>query len=313
MKTSTEYIPFKAPWWAGNSHVQTIASSFFSQQIKPTVERVEIPTPDDDFLEVDVALIEGSTTVTVLFHGLEGSSERYYITNLMHALMQKNSSVVAVNFRGCGSRINNQPFYYNAGAAYDYQTVFEWVRNTMHPEHLFAVGFSLGANALVKYQSETGVKSFLDKAVAVSPPFDLKAGSIALQKGINRLYELNFLKTLTQKLEMKRALFPNLPVFTGNSLYDFDDQITAKLHHYDDADHYYRVCSSRYHYGAVKQPMLIIHSKTDPICPFEYAPLQIIDSNPFITPYFMDKGGHVGFWHTEKNWINRLISDWLMS
>lgn len=314
MKTTDRLISvneFKTPWWGRNAHVQTIASSFFSEAAEPEVERVEIPTPDGDFLELDIAKKANSNTVTVLFHGLEGSSTRYYITNLMQALLERGSSVVGVNFRGCGSRLNNQPFYYNAGATYDYETIFEWVKQSMQPEQIFAAGFSLGANALVKYLGEQGSASLVDKAVAISPPFDLKAGALVLQKGFNRIYDYNFLKTLTQKLEDKRALFPNLPKFTGASLYDFDDQITAVLHNYEGADDYYEACGSKNFFGEVARPLLVIHSKVDPICPFEYAPFSIIDSNEYITPYFMEQGGHVGFWATEKNWINTLISDWL--
>ena len=45
---------FKSKWWAFNSHIHTVVSS----QILPIkcveCERVEIDTPDGDFLEIDV-------------------------------------------------------------------------------------------------------------------------------------------------------------------------------------------------------------------------------------------------------------------
>ena len=302
----------QAPWWARNTHVQTIASSLLSKAYKPEVKRVEIPTPDGDFLEIDLALTESSQTVTVLFHGLEGSSERYYITNLMDTLLREKSSVVAVNFRGCGYKTNKQPYYYNAGATYDYETVFKWVKEELNPNHLYAAGFSLGANALIKYMGEQGNASLITKGVAISPPFDLKGGAVGLQKGFNQIYEKYFLSTLTKKLEIKKELFPDMPSFNGTSLYDFDDQVTAVLHNYNGAEDYYESCSSKNFFQDIRKPLLLIHSMSDSICPFKFAPLDVIHSNSHITPCFSKHGGHVGFWSTKKNWLNDLVVDWLI-
>jgi predicted alpha/beta-fold hydrolase len=131
-----------------------------------------------------------------------------------------------------------------------------------------------------------------------------------LNEGFNRLYEINFLKTLTQKLEEKRQKMP-MPEFTGSSIYEFDDQVTAELHGFNGADDYYRQCSSKHFYEGVKTDLLVIHSKEDTLCPFEFAPFQVMIDNPYVRTCFTDEGGHVGFLSSQKGWLFRVLLQWL--
>lgn len=303
--------PFDSVWWAVNTHIHTIVASQLTRAQKPYFERVEIATPDDDFLEIDVCDVGTDKPVVALFHGLEGSTDRHYIANLMGKLKQAGFSSAALNFRGCGSRLNDQPRFYHSGATDDYRTFFRWINGRFPNQEMYAVGYSLGANALVKYLGEEKGQSLVSRAVAVSPPYDLKEGSIRMQKGFNKIYEIRFLKTLVEKLEAKRERFPNMPVFKGNSIYDFDDQVTAKLHGFDGADDYYSQCSSRHFYKDVKVPLLVIHSREDTLCPIEFAPVDEMNKNPNIQTHFTPKGGHVGFLSTPPGWLYRTILKWL--
>ncbi len=277
------------------------------------VDRIEISTPDNDFLEVDLVDLENSKPIVALFHGLEGSSERFYIRNLMFDLQEAGFSSAALNFRGCGSRLNIQPRFYHSGETSDYATLFKWIRNHFPENPIFAVGFSLGGNALIKSLGEEGNEHPVTRAVAVSPPYDLKAGSLNLEHGFNRVYAYRFMRTLIQKLELKRANYPVLPTFNGNTIYQFDDKVTAPVHGFNSADHYYETCSSKHFLGDVNKSLLLIHSKQDTLCPLRFAPFNIINKNPVITSIFTDKGGHVGFISSPKNWLNQTIVNWLQS
>lgn len=304
---------FKSAWWAFNTHVHTIVPSVFSRAKPIACQRIEIETPDDDFLELDVLPASDTAPVVALFHGLEGSSRRFYIRNLMYDLQAAGLSSVALNFRGCGSRLNRQRRFYHSGETGDYHLFFDWISSNFPTNPIYAVGFSLGGNALIKSLGELGNTHPVQKAVAVSPPYDLKQGSYNLQKGINRVYELRFLKSLVKKLEQKRLLYPDLPTFSGSTLFEFDDQITAKLHGFVSAEEYYYTCSSRLFLKDVQRPLLLIHSKQDTLTPLEYAPMNTIRQNDVIEPLFTDRGGHVGFISSPPNWLNRTIVDWLKS
>jgi predicted alpha/beta-fold hydrolase len=302
--------PFNPAWWAWNVHVHTIVASQFSKVVKPDHKQLEIETPDDDFLEIDICIQDSDKPIVALFHGLEGSTDRYYIGNLMSELKKAGYSSVALNFRGCGSRMNNQPRFYHSGETRDYRTFFKWISKTYPNKEIYAVGFSLGGNALVKYLGEAGSQSKVQRAAAVSPPYDLREGSLRMSQGFNRLYEINFMKTLVEKLEQKRQKM-SMPEFNGSTIYEFDDQVTAELHNFQGADDYYQQCSSKHFYGDVKTDLLVIHSKEDTLCPIEFAPVEVMKQNPFVRKCFTEKGGHVGFLSNPEGWLFRVLLKWL--
>ena len=314
MKTNLRHVPhFRAPSWCFNGHVHTIARSLFGDSQQPPLNRIEIPTPDEDFLELDCHINPESDAIITLFHGLEGSTDRYYMVEIMKTLIDKGYSVVGVNFRGCGSKLNNQPRFYHSGETDDYHTVFNWVTEKYPGKKIGAVGFSLGGNALIKYLGETGEYGLVDTAVAVSVPYDLRLGSIILSKGFHRIYEYRFLRTLREKLNKKRKRFPDLPKFSGSTIYEFDDQVTAPIHGFEDADDYYEQCSGRRFTADIAIDTLLVHSKEDPLCPVEAMPLAKINQNPYTDYIITGEGGHVGFWSKPRGWLNFVIENYLSS
>lgn len=312
VESSLSNIPsFTAPWWCRNGHVHTVARSLLSRPDGPAVERLEIATPDDDFLELDVAEGPAGAPAVLLLHGLEGSSRRYYIVELTNHLSGLGCTVVAMNFRGCGSRLNRQRRFYHSGDTRDVQTVLRWMQGRFPGAALGAVGFSLGGNVLLKSLGEQGGNHPLQAAAAVSVPYHLKAGSLLLQKGVNRVYEYHFLRTLTAKLAQKRNTYPDLPRFRGSTLYDFDDQVTAPLHGFTSADDYYARCSSRAFLDGIGRPTLLVHSRADPICPVSRMPLQAIRQNESLHYVITRQGGHVGFCSRPPGWLSTAVGTFL--
>lgn len=314
METDLNHISsFNPAPWCPNGHFHTIGRSLLSRSSKPPHQRVEIPTPDDDFLELDVSVSsrDRDRPVVALFHGLEGSTDRFYITELMNLFYELDWAIVAVNFRGCGSRMNRKRRFYHSGETEDYETVFEWIERQFTGRPLGAIGFSLGGNALLKSLGEHGEEHPVDAAVAVSVPYDLALGSRVISEGFNRIYEYRFLRTLRKKLEEKRGRYPDLPTFSGNTLYEFDDQVTSRIHGFRDAEDYYESCSSTRFVPRIRKPALLIHSRMDPICPADAMPLAAIRDNPSLHYILTREGGHVGFWSRPGGWINETVGSWL--
>lgn len=308
---NTEMSPFHSAPWCFNGHLHTIfASLFFSSPLLNT-QRITIDTPDKDFIHIDIAEQKTNSPVAILFHGLEGHSRRYYITQMAHHLIQRGYTIIAVNFRSCSGKINRNKKFYHSGETDDLQTVFEWASNQYPESYIVAVGFSLGASTLFNYLKKNGKNHPLRGIVTISTPFDLKNGSHNLEKGINKFYSIRFLRTLTQKLKEKKKQHPDLPDFHGSTIYEFDDKVTAPIHGFEGADHYYEVCSSRFFIDQIKTPTMVIHSKEDPMCPFKWAPIKEIQKNPLITPCITQKGGHVGFWSLPPGWLNKVTGDYL--
>ncbi|MDX1639031.1 MAG: alpha/beta fold hydrolase [Balneolaceae bacterium] len=308
LTTDLNHIPeFRPAPWCFNGHVHTIGRSLLTRAGDPYHKRIEIATPDGDFLDLDIIKAPSRRPVVVLFHGLEGSSKRYYMTELATALAGQQYTVIGVNFRGCSGRMNRKPRFYHSGETEDLDTVFRWVRERFPNSPIGAAGFSLGGNALLKSLGERQGDHPLKAAATVSVPYDLALGARHISEGFNRIYEYNFIRTMKQKLKEKRQQFPDLPEFRGQTLYAFDDQVTAPVHGFRDADHYYETCSSQRFLQHIRTPTLLVHSRQDPICPPDMIPVEKIDANASLSRLITGQGGHVGFWSRPSGWINRTL------
>ena len=84
----------------------------------------------------------------------------------------------------------------------------------------YAIGVSLGGNALLKWLGESGAAAtrVIDAAVAISAPLDLMVSGDALGGGFNLIYANNFLRTLKAKSLAKLQLFPGL--YDANAVRD---------------------------------------------------------------------------------------------
>lgn len=306
-------LSFKSAPWCFNGHAHTVLCSLVFDSPKLHSKKIQIDTPDDDFLQLDVINSGAGHPVAVLFHGLEGHSRRFYITQLAEHLISRNFSVVSVNFRSCGSKMNKQRRFYHSGETEDLETVFRWVQQNFRGSDIYSAGFSLGGSALLNFLKKHGTDQPLRAVSTISTPFDLRKGSINLEKGFNRIYSLLFLQTLVKKLKQKRITYPDLPIFDGSTLYEFDDQVTGPVHGFENADDYYYQCSSAFFIEKIKTETLVVHSRQDPLCPFHLAPVKQIERNPKITAHFPKKGGHVGFWSLPDGWLNQIIGDYFCS
>lgn len=306
---NNEFI--SAPWCL-NGHVHTILCSLLFKSSAGSYERINIDTPDGDFLTLDLYLSAEHRGVVLLLHGLEGHSRRYYITRLAGHLKYRGFSVVALNYRSCGGEMNRRKKFYHSGETEDLETAIRWINEQFQGIPLHAAGFSLGASSLLNFLRENGKDHTITSAVAISTPFELKKGSLNLENGFNRVYSHRFLATLREKLNRKKRVHPDLPDFMGNTLYEFDDRITGPIHGFEGADHYYESCSAAFFMDKIKTPLLVIHSKEDPLCPFRFTPLNAIEKNSFIEACFTERGGHVGFWSLPPGWLNRSVADYFL-
>ncbi|MCC5941815.1 MAG: alpha/beta fold hydrolase [Balneolaceae bacterium] len=313
MNFNTQKEHFKSAPWCVNGHVHTVLCSLLFPSPTLHYQRVVIDTPDDDFLELDVSEKGKDAPVAVLLHGLEGHSKRYYVTQLGEQLSARGFTVVSINFRGCGSKMNRQRKFYHSGETEDLHTIYKWVESEYPNSPIVSAGFSLGGSALLNYLKAHGTNHPVKAAATISTPFELEKGSHNLEKGFNKLYSIRFLRTLQKKLEEKREQFPDLPQFTGSTLYEFDDQVTAPIHGFESADDYYHQCASYYFMDKIKTNTLVVHSKEDPMCPFEWTPIDVIHKNPFTEPCFTEKGGHVGFWSLPPGWLNKTVAEYFKS
>ncbi len=298
---------YRAPFWLPGGHAQTIYAALAAPQPRVAYRRSRWDTPDGDFIDLDwldppsVVSRQPSpeeVPLVVLFHGLEGGSRSHYALALMAAVRDAGWRGVVVHFRGCGGELNRLPRAYHSGDSAE----VEWILRRLRPQNprLFAVGVSLGGNALLKWLGETGASAaaIVERAAAISAPVDLMAAGNALDRGFNLLYVRHFLATMKRKSLAKLARFPGLfdsaRVRAAGTLREFDDAVTAPLHGFRNTDDYWTRASSKPWLRRIGVPVLMLNARDDPFLPAEAlpAPQEVASSVLLEQPA---SGGHVGF------------------
>ena len=292
---------YRAPLWLPGGNLQTLWPLAIKGAL-PAYRRERWVTPDDDFIDLDWVEAEGlaaQVPTVVLFHGLEGSSASHYARALMRAVAVRRWRGVVVHFRGCSGEPNHLVRSYHSGDSAEINWILQRLKNNLGTP-LFAIGVSLGGNALLKWlgEQEESALGIVAAAAAVSAPLDLALASRTLSAGFNRIYTNNFLKTLIPRALAKHARFPGVIDEPGlkaaRTLADFDNAVIAPVHGFADANDYYTKCSSKKLLRFVRVPTLILNAANDPFLPTNALP----NATEVSTDVELDisaHGGHVGF------------------
>ncbi|MEX2511413.1 MAG: alpha/beta fold hydrolase [Cyclobacteriaceae bacterium] len=281
-----------------NGHMQTVLPAIFRNPKRLAFDRERISTPDGDFLDLDWLSADRKQLV-IISHGLEENSQRPYMAGMAKVFFDNGFDVVNWNFRGCSGEMNKKPVFYHSGATYDLGTVVSHVHRKY--DHLYLIGFSLGGNLTLKYLGENHgtQQAKIRKAVTISVPLDLASSSQLLSSRENRLYSLNFLISLKQKIRQKSLIFPELinakRLKVISTIIGFDDHYTAPLHGFINAEDYYQQCSSLFILEKIKIPTLILNAENDPFLSQTCYPKTLGSQMEMIYMEFPKHGGHVGF------------------
>jgi predicted alpha/beta-fold hydrolase len=294
--------PYARPTLLFSGHLETIYPALLRRVPGTAFLRERIRTDDDDFLDIDW-LVNGSDSVVIISHGLEGNTDRAYIRGMARACFQEGHDVLAWNFRGCGQEMNTKLRFYHSGETGDLDCVVHHaLRQGYRSIHL--VGFSLGGNLTLKYLGERTPHAAVKKAVAISVPLDLHNSCRRISAPGNKIYATRFLKSLKQKVVTKSRLMPGLDT-SGikhiRTLMEFDDRFTAPLHGFQNATDYYSKCSALNYLQAISIPTLIINAANDPFLSASCYPVNELHSHPWISFVCPAFGGHVGFSQFGKN------------
>ncbi len=295
---------YRAPQWLLGGHLQTIWPALFSRRYlgpAPDYRRERWTTPDGDFVDVDFQpAADPKAPLLVLFHGLEGSSRSHYAEAFAHWARDNGWAYAVPHFRGCSGELNLAPRAYHSG---DFEEV-GWLLQRLREQHgapVFAVGISLGGNALLRWAEEAGnTASQIARAVAaVCSPIDLDAGERAIAAGFNRLvYTRMFLSTMKPKalakLRQHPGLFDEQRLRAAASLREFDDVFTGPVHGFKDAADYYARGSAKPRLKEVRIPALVLNARNDPFIPAACLPTGD-EVGSYVTLWQPAHGGHVGF------------------
>lgn len=318
-----ENSDYRPPFRYRSANIQTILPSLLRKTNLVQYERQRIKTTDGDFIDLDWSCAtngHASNALAVLCHGLEGCSDRAYMKGMAQAFNSRGIDAVAYNYRGCSGETNLHKKFYTAGSTDDLQDVLNSINKHGQYQVIYLVGFSLGANLVLKYGGEQGAN--IDPAIkgiaAISAPCDLRSSSVEMLKSKNYIFTLRFLKMLFAKVREKSKLYPELRSIDLKSiknLKDFDDRVTAPLAGFTDAEDYWSQSSCIRFLPAIAIPTLILNAADDPILGPECYPYQEAQSNDCIILEVTSRGGHVGFMHRPNQpeyWHERRTVEFLI-
>jgi len=320
------YEKFQPSFFLKNKHVQTVYASFFRKVPKHSFEIEKFILSDGDFLESYWYNKQNYSNkpLVILFHGLAGSYKSPYILGLMKELDKDGYNSVLMHFRSCSGVINDKAISYHSGKTDDAKEYILSIKERYPNTQLFSIGFSLGANMMLKLLGEFAEESPFSASVSISAPMQLDLGSNKINSGFSKLYQAYLLKSLNKLLEEKYKThdMQNLlklkkeDIKNLSSFWEFDDAYTAPIHGFDSAQDYYTKSSAKQYLKYIQSPTLIIHALDDPFMPPEILP----NKNEISSSILLDihkNGGHVGFVNGSlfkpKYWLEKRILSYFNS
>jgi len=304
------FPPFieRAPWWGPD--LQTLRNALIGTRRSadgPQSTRLMLPLDDGSGDTLSALLqhprTEGGTprALVVLIHGLSGSEDSAYMVSSAAHFLGRGYRVLRVNLRGAGPSRPLCRLQYHAGRTADLRAALRSVA-AQQPDAvadgLFLVGYSLGANMMLKFLAEYGVEFPVVGAVSVSAPIDLGAASRRFLEPRNRVYHWNLLYHMKQECLAPGAVLSAAErdhVLRARSIYEYDDTFVGPRNGYANAEEYYAENMALRFLARVRHPTLVIHARDDPWIPAEAYTTYAWERNPALIPLLPAGGGHVGF------------------
>lgn len=290
---------YKAPFFYRNGHIATILPSMF-REVSSDYSRERINIADGDFLDLDW-INGGNDKIVIISHGLEGSSQRHYVTGTANLFSEQGWDAVGWNCRSCSGEMNLLPRLYSHVDAPDLSEVIDHVLSSKRYKKVVLVGFSMGGAITLNYISKMPDHHppELVAAVAISAPVDVGASADELEKSKNRFYLRRFIMKMTKRIKQKAAQFPEIIDISGvdniTTFTEYDIRYTAPLNGCENPAAFYKRASTKDKLSEINIPTLLLIAKNDPFMPPSCYPYEAARDHGYFHLEVPGRGGHVGF------------------
>ncbi len=252
--------------------------------------------------------------ILMILPGLTGSVNDAYVINLVDKAIKEGFIVCIYQMRLLNENVKIPEKRYLFLMDDLDLTLNEILKKYNNEKKIFAVGFSYGANQIVRYLGEYNyINKKIFGAVSISNPYEM---IITSRFGKDKLYDRMllmfcqevFIKT-RKSLENDKKLNLNCDLIQNtNSLYIFDTEYTAKIFGFDNASDYYRNVGCAKFIKNINVPLLCIHSLDDQVTVKYAIPYDSIQQNKNIILLTTSHGTHScfleddGFFHV-RQWV----------
>ena len=202
---------------------------------------------------------------------------------------------MVAHFRGCSASPPPAPLV-SPGDSEHCDIVLREMRKRFPERTIFAVGVSLGGNALTKRCGEQGGRCHRGGSIGIEParPWHLGGRLFCTPTtGVQHLLcgrWVSYAKRMEQHPHLREKGFLAKP----KSFPQFDEHYTAPTHGYSSAWDYYHRASSRGFIPNIRLPFLLLNAMNDPFVPASLFPKRMGSTDNVVLEQPTD-GGHVGF------------------
>eukprot|EP00794_Sanderia_malayensis_P014153 gene14153-15631_t len=239
--------------------------------------------------------VQSEHNVVLIVPGIANHCKTVYVESFTSLLLENGFDVVVYNHLGAfpKTKLTSQRIF-TYGCTQDFQLVVDDVLEKYNHRKIFGIGFSMGANVLLKYLGEVPERqnNFLC-AVSVCQGYNiLKAAPLLNEwKGMRRFYNWaisrNMKRVLLSQHKSKLMEFEKKDnslrfdwrrISSSLSLQEIDEAATRHFTKYKSLEEFYEKSSSATYMHQLKLPVLMLNAADDPIIPedlFE-APMKLI-------------------------------------
>ncbi len=317
---------FRAHPLLRSGHLQTLAGVYFPGLLadyRATQHQVALPDGDRLVLHDDAPQDwPRGGPVALLLHGLGGCHQSVYMRRAAEKLTACGVRVFRMDLRGCGAGMELARLPYHSGRSTDAEAALLFLGTVCPGSPVALVGFSLGANIVLKLAGESAASppENLASVMAVSPPANLSACSAWIGRWQNRGYDRYFARLLGQQLRERRDRVPDAVhvVFARRpkKLWEIDDWFTAPVCGFGTAANYYREASSAPLLPDVRLPTYILAAADDPLVPVHMLRELRLSSSTILR--IAPRGGHLGFIGArssdpDRRWLDWRVVEWVVA
>jgi predicted alpha/beta-fold hydrolase len=214
------------------------------------------------------------------------------------ALLRRGHPVLRLDLRGAGESRGLCRHQYHAGRTADLRDALRGLPPEPLVSGIVLMGFSLGANLLLKFLAEYAAEFPIAAAASVSAPIDLSAASQRFMAPRNRLYQRHLLVGMKAEATAQGAQLEEeerRAIASVRSVWEFDERFVAPRNGWSGAEAYYAANMALRFLPEIRVPTLVVHALDDPWIPGESYRAFDWGRNPALTPLLPAAGGHVGF------------------
>lgn len=304
---------FQPPIYLRNKHVQSIMNSVGPRKLRAKQlaksmlsEKITITTDKNVKLtaEFDQATdhLEGKTTtestsLVILIHGWEGSSQSAYQVTTASFLLSQGFDVLRLNLRDHGDSHHLNLEFFNSTLLEEVGDAIKIFNQQKNYKKIFLAGFSLGGNFTLRIAADRGEELGISAAVAICPPIDPNNAMRAMNDSLF-IYETYFFKRWTSSLKKKLHHFPELgdglDLSNIRTLEDINKTFIPRFTPFSNPESYfsaYAISGSRLKKLSI--PSYLFATVDDPILPI--TDVDKIQQTEALSIIRQPHGGHCGF------------------